>query len=241
MREMARNAAPTAPVVFESPAGTTRTGGKGPAGTRGLFPQVSSDLAVRWCSSYLKIMVADAAIANDPRFARDVALLVVTGERRQESANRARYPRTELHRAHSRRKGRLVHHHRPLLDWREEHVWEILRRWGVTPHPCYWLGFGRASCQFCIFGQATEWATLQELDPAGFERIARLEAGTGKTIARARTVQAQADRGSSFLPPGAVGRFWRAQALGTFDAPIRVDPKRWSLPPGAFRKGAGPS
>lgn len=241
LREMRRHDTPTAAVAFETPSGVRRSGGKGPPGTRGLFPQVTSDLSIRWCSAYLKIMVADAAIANDPRFARDVKLLVVTGERRQESANRARYPRTETHRVHAPSKRRLVHHHRPVLDWREEEVWEILRRWGVVPHPCYWLGFGRASCQWCIFSQAAEWATLQALDPDGFERIARMEAATGKTIARSRSVREQAERGASFLPDGPLIRFWQRQALGRFDAPIRVDPSHWLLPAGAFRKGAGPS
>ncbi|WP_249203199.1 tRNA lysidine(34) synthetase [Gluconobacter kondonii] len=43
-REMLRNAAPTAPVFFESPEGLIRVGGEGPNGTRLRFPQVSASL-----------------------------------------------------------------------------------------------------------------------------------------------------------------------------------------------------
>ena len=54
--------------------------GNGPAGTRGIFPQTSPDLRVRWCSPALKIDVLAAAIRNQPRFL-DGRTLVITGER----------------------------------------------------------------------------------------------------------------------------------------------------------------
>lgn len=47
-REMDRMAAPTGPVVFETPEGRLqRSGGQGPRGTRGRFPQLSGDLRIR--------------------------------------------------------------------------------------------------------------------------------------------------------------------------------------------------
>ena len=79
LREMGRDGTPTAPVTFETPSGRRTVGGSGPAGTRRLFPQVSGDLSVRWCSAYLKIMVAASAITNDPRFSQDARVLMVTG------------------------------------------------------------------------------------------------------------------------------------------------------------------
>ena len=56
-REMLRADAPTAPMRFEVPGGRAPgyAGGGGPCGTRLRFPQVSSKLRVRWCSSCLKI------------------------------------------------------------------------------------------------------------------------------------------------------------------------------------------
>lgn len=96
-RELARDDAPTAPIAFETPTGIGRAGGNGPAGTRGLFPQTSPDLRVRWCSPALKIDVLAAAIRNQPRFL-DGRTLVITGERAEESPSRARYATLEPHR-----------------------------------------------------------------------------------------------------------------------------------------------
>lgn len=59
VREMGRSGSATAPVAFETAGGREiMVGGREPPGTRGLFPQVSADLSVRWCSAYLKIVVA---------------------------------------------------------------------------------------------------------------------------------------------------------------------------------------
>ena len=84
-REMLRQDAPTAPILFETPHGVMRTGGAGPRNTRLLFPQTSADLSVRWCSAALKIGVGAACIAGQDRFLGR-RTLVVTGERAQEGA-----------------------------------------------------------------------------------------------------------------------------------------------------------
>ena len=64
-REMNRNNAATAAVVFETPEGLGRAGGvSNKLGTREKFPQVSADLSVRWCSGALKVDVGAAAIRN---------------------------------------------------------------------------------------------------------------------------------------------------------------------------------
>ncbi|WP_249200174.1 hypothetical protein [Gluconobacter sp. Dm-62] len=81
---MLRNAAPTAPVLFESPDGLIRTGGQGPNGTRLRFSQVSASLTTRWCSSVTKIDVADRSLRGQERFLNRRTLFV-TGERAEES------------------------------------------------------------------------------------------------------------------------------------------------------------
>jgi 3'-phosphoadenosine 5'-phosphosulfate sulfotransferase (PAPS reductase)/FAD synthetase len=63
-----------------------------------LFPQVSADLSVRWCSAYLKIDVAALSISNDPWFKGSRKVLYLSGERRQESSARSRYAEMEQHR-----------------------------------------------------------------------------------------------------------------------------------------------
>lgn len=232
-REMLRDDAPTARTWFETPDGLSSTGGRGPKGTRLKFPQVSADLKVRWCSAYLKIDVAAAAIRNQARFSGR-RTLVVTGERAEESANRARYKVFEPHRAHGRQ--RHVDQWRPVHAWDEARIWAIIERHRVHPHPAYYLGWGRLSCAACIFGSATQWAALRAANPEQFERIASYEERFGATIQRSRSVRDLAGRASPRpLDPDML----RLARQHTFDAPIIVD--SWVLPAGAFGETTGPS
>jgi len=145
------NAAPAA-IRFETPEGqvVTAAGHGRSLGTRRRFPAPSRDPNVRWCSSAVKIDVMERALRRQARFLGQ-RTLVVTGERGQESDNRARYKTLEPHRA--RAGGRAVDHARPILRWDETHVWAIIERHRINPHPCYRLGWGRCSCACCIFAQ----------------------------------------------------------------------------------------
>ncbi len=91
-RELMKENSLTAPNYFELPnGGIDRAGGqRGKLSTRCKFPQCSPDLKVRWCSSYLKIDVCSSAIINQQRF-RGIRTLVLSGERGEESAARAKY------------------------------------------------------------------------------------------------------------------------------------------------------
>lgn len=234
-RELDRSGAPTAPVLFETPDGMGCAGGHGPEGTRGLFPQTTSDLRLRWCSPSLKIDVLAAALRNQPRFL-DGRTLVVTGERAEESPARARYAQLEAHRTSSRL--RIVDHWRPIHDWTEARVWETIATALIRPHPAYVLGWGRLSCRTCIFGSADQWATVRLVFPAAFRRLQVREAITGRTIHRALDLGSLADRGRPF--PAALGH---PDALAQAEdeiwrLPIVMDP--WTLPAGAFGDAAGP-
>jgi 3'-phosphoadenosine 5'-phosphosulfate sulfotransferase (PAPS reductase)/FAD synthetase len=234
-RELARDDAPTAPILFETPNGIGRAGGNGPPGTRGLFPQTSPDLRVRWCSPALKIDVLAAAIRNQPRF-QDGRTLVITGERAEESPSRARYTGFEPHRTSTLT--RAVDHWRPVQSWTERQVWNVLARSRIRPHPAYVLGWGRLSCHACIFGSPDQWATLRLVFPAAFQRVAACEAASGKTIHRTLSVTQLADRGTPFL-----AAVLHPDELAQADDPawrlsILADP--WTLPAGAFGDHAGP-
>lgn len=242
-RELLRDAAPTAPVYFETPDGALGTaGGRGQPGTRRRFPQVSSDLRVRWCSAYLKIDVMAAAIRNQPRLAGR-RVLVVTGERAEESAARACYAALEPHRTDRRDSAGLarhVDHWRPIHGWDEAAVWSILERWRVNPHPAYRMGWGRVSCLRCIFGGPDQWASARAVDPAGFGQVAAHEAAFGWTIRRGESVGAAADRGRPYvaitpaLIAEAMDRDWPGPAILPAD-------QVWTLPAGAFGDRTGPS
>lgn len=240
--EMLRDDRPTAPTRFELPDGTVGSrGGQGPNGTRGLFPQVSADLRVRWCSSYLKIDVMAAALRAQDRF-NGKRTLVITGERAQESDSRANYKEWEVDRTDSR-KGRLrrhVDHWRPIHKWSEQEVWNALRRHRVIPPPTYRLGWGRLSCLFCVFGNCNQWASAQSIAPGRFEAIAREESGSGKTIQRKLSVRELAEKGSPYAKtkdPELVEEVLNKNWSGA----IRCESDEWTFPAGAFGESSGPS
>jgi 3'-phosphoadenosine 5'-phosphosulfate sulfotransferase (PAPS reductase)/FAD synthetase len=240
-REMLRNDTPTAPVHFYTQSGEKReVGGAGKPNTRLKFPQVSADLRVRWCSSYLKIDVGASYIANDPVF-RQGKTLVLTGERAEESAARARYKTFEPHRSDNRdgpKVFRWVDAYRAVHGWSETEVWEILRKYGVNPHPAYHLGLGRTSCMACIFGSPQQWAMLKTYMPRHFRRIADYEAEFGVTIKRGANVEEFAAKG--VVPE--LDEHWLGIAMSDrFTAPVRIDPAIWQLPLGAFGESAGPT
>lgn len=239
-RELLKTNARTAPTCFETPHGVDQGGGKlGKVSTRGLFPQVSPDLSVRWCSPALKIDPCAMAIRNQARFARR-RTLVITGERAEESASRARYKPFEPHRADNR-KGRTPRHvdqWRPVHGWAEREVWAIIERHRVNVHPCYRLGWGRCSCAACIFGSPGQWASLRAVNPEQFAAVAAHETRSGKTIQRKLSVVQLADKGTLYeMDPMDV----RAALDPIFDEPVILAPGTWTLPQGAFGDSCGPT
>lgn len=313
--------------------------------TRRRYPQVGADLGTRWCTAYAKVMVAESAITNDARFDRGTFMLC-TGERREESNNRARYavsepdrpntanrsewsrvyvlrgfppvqvagalsphlvvlaeltaaylerttgvrfpgavvfPRstawaeavqdltgksgrpgpsdaewalvdrwewTQLKRGRDprtvtpgrKRTNRYFDRWRPVIDWTEHQVWTLMRRWGLVAHPCYHLGYSRASCQTCIFLHDNDWSSLQVLDPGRFELHVEIERWTGFTMARDHDLSTRARRGVAFvdLDDPAVA-LWRDRALSEHVGwSVVVEPEAWTLPAGAFRESGGP-
>lgn len=238
--ELLKENARTKPVRYEKPDGTIGQGGglTGAISTRRRFPQLGASLLTRWCSGVSKIDVFAVAMAGQERF-RGKRVLVVTGERGEESANRAKYAGFEPHRNHQPgpRAQRHVDHLRPILQWKEAEVWGIMRRHKVTAHPCYFLGWSRASCAQCVFNGDDELATLQLLAPDRIETMGRMETSFGCTVKRdGRPITAHAAAGKAFDFDPAMA----AIAMSTtYDVPIITD--NWTMPAGAFRRGGGPT
>jgi len=177
--ELTRRNTPTASTTFQLLDGKElTTGGEGQPGTRLAFPAMSADLRTRWCSAYVKIDVAKKVFSNDPRFSapqrgmRARRTLMLTGERREESGNRARYANTA---DYASTQTRTVHQWRAVLGWFERDVWEIMEKFRVRPHPAYSLGWSRVSCLPCIFGNRDQWASVKEVTPEVFRRMVKLE------------------------------------------------------------------
>lgn len=228
----------TKPVMYETPQGVGTSGGlRGAIATRRRWPSLTADLRTRWCSSIAKIDVSSAAMAGQERF-KGKRILVVTGERAQESSARAKYATLEAHRSHApgRIAMRHVDHWRPIHGWSEQQVWDIMRRHRIDPHPCYHLGWGRASCQTCIFGSKDQWASVRAISPERFAMLEALETEFGFTLRKGVTLGELADAGTPYdMDPEQV----RIALSTTYDKSVLV--QDWILPAGAYGESAGPS
>lgn len=239
--ELLRENAYSKGVYYEDSAGQTQylapQGRK--RGTRRMFPQISANLNVRWCSAYLKIDVAKRALNNEPRF-KEARLLFVTGERGQESAARAQYTPLIAHPSTSSK--RRVDQWRAILDWSEEQVWEIIARHRLRPHPAYYLGWGRVSCMTCIFGDKDQWASVHKLSSARFWQIAQYEQDFGKTIHRTKSVPELAFSGQPYAELANADLVRLALSTEYPADYIRLaDAESWQQPAGAYRRCGGPT
>jgi 3'-phosphoadenosine 5'-phosphosulfate sulfotransferase (PAPS reductase)/FAD synthetase len=237
--EMNRDNTSTAPTKFEDDDyNIVECGGEGPNGTRKKFPQVSADLKVRWCSSYLKISVCTMAITNQKRFLGK-RTLVISGERAEESPSRSKYNVFEKDYA-DRREGkkskRLVDRWRSIHAWSEKEVWDIIERYKIKPHPAYRLGWGRLSCMACIFGNKNQWASVKALDSKKFQRIEDYEKSFGVTIQRKKDVSEIADSGTAYE----MDESTIAEGLSTNYSHDDIFVNEWILPKGAFGDKTGP-
>lgn len=238
-KEMLRSDEPTAEVRYQIPGGEWRsTGGKGKSNTRRKFPMPSFNLLIRWCSSYLKIAVFAAVIANQKRF-DGKKICVVTGERAEESAARAKYPEIEPHRTNCQK--REVWHCRPILHWSTEKVWCVMQEAGIVAHPAYYLGYSRCSCRSCIFLNVHDWATLKKIDPEIIKTITNYETEFNSTISydkqrkKKGLPQLNTAEKAKLGTARKIDPKWKAIANSkVWDMTIYVNPKDWELPIGAF-------
>lgn len=152
-------------------------------GKRLKFPAKGSTHQGRWCSGSLKAAVQDSVTSNLDRTKENVKVLVVSGERRGESAGRAMYNEMEIHRTNAEKKAhRIVHQWRPVIDYSEKDIWEVLKRHRANPHPCYRAGWNRCSCAQCIFSTPKLFAGIRELYPEEYAELRQDEIILGFTL-----------------------------------------------------------
>ena len=243
-REMLRENAGTAPVRYEGPDGAEHllAGGGGlHPGTRLRFPQPSPDLRVRWCSAYLKIDVCAAVLRNDERF-RNIRTLVLSGERGEESKQRAGYAIFEPDRADLRGGKKFQRHidrFRPIRDWKESQVWDLLEKYRVRPHPCYFMGFGRCSCKFCIFGNSHQFASAACVSRQQADRLIAFEKDFGYTLKRDTDLATLIRKGTPYEAiTSELATLATSYEYGR--SVLLNENERWQLPAGAFCKCGGP-
>lgn len=209
--------------------------GRSSPSTRRRWPAKTASLRTRWCSSILKIDVARRVMSNRPDLKgtpeKPTMILWLTGERRQESVARSKYSAAQLHPANTQ--ARIVHHFRPMLEWTEAEVWEIIKRHGIVPHPAYYLGFPRLSCRSCIFFTKNHWATLNDTDPDTVRMLSALECELGFTIDSKLSLPEMVAIGKSSITDD--NRHHIYTALSEWTAPVFTSD--WQMPDGAFTGG----
>ena len=133
---------------------------------------------------------------------------------------------------------RTVDQWRPVIDYSEKDVWEVLKRNRVNPHPCYRAGWNRCSCAGCIFSTPELFAGFKELYPEEFEEMKNDETVLGFTldnkcdletyIAGAKSCLYKEDKDAIF-----------SLTTGIFtESGIFVD-GQWKYPAGAFHGAEG--
>ena len=215
-------------------------------GYRMKFPMKSGDLSRRWCSAYLKIMVADTVLrnmnsvaANLTKTRMDIKLLIVSGERRGESVGRSKYNEIEIHRTNAVSKHhRTVHQWRPVIDYSEKDIWEVLKRHKVNPHPCYRAGWNRCSCAMCIFSTPQLFAGIRELYPKEYALLCQDEKVLGFTLDNHCDLETYIGSADSCVYHGDKEAI---QSLLTGEFPVEsvYVKDKWKYPVGAFHDAAG--
>lgn len=215
-------------------------------GYRMKFPMKSGDLSRRWCSAYLKIMVADTVLrnmnsvaANLTKTRKNIKLLIVSGERRGESVGRSKYNEIEIHRTNAVSKHhRTVHQWRPVIDYSERDIWEVLKRHKVNPHPCYRAGWNRCSCAMCIFSTPRLFAGIRELYPKEYALLCQDEKVLGFTLDNHCDLETYIGSADSCVYHGDKEAI---QSLLTGEFPVEsVYVKgKWKYPAGTFHGAAG--
>lgn len=152
-------------------------------GKRHKFPAKGGTHSGRWCSGNLKAAVQDSVTANLEETKHDKKILIVSGERRGESAGRSKYNEMEIHRTNATAKAhRVVHQWRCCIDYSEKDVWELLKRHHINPHPCYRIGWNRCSCMMCIFSTPRLFAGVKELFTDAYASLRHDEEVLGFTL-----------------------------------------------------------
>lgn len=238
--EMLRDNVPTNQTAFETPEGEIKfAGGNGDPGTRMKFPQVGVSLTTRWCSAYLKIDICGTAIRNQERF-KNTKTLLISGERGEESTARSKYFDFEIDRSSSKdgsKLNRVVHRWRPIKNWLEQEVWAIIERFKIRAHPTYYLGWGRVSCKWCIFGSPDQMASAYLLSPNQGENLIHLENHFGVTLKRNIDLRSFIEKGT---PYETITAELMEIALSE-DYDLEIVMEDWYLPAGAYGESCGPT
>lgn len=183
--------------------------------------------------------IKDSVTSNLEQTKENVKILVVSGERRGESKGRSKYNEIEIHRTNAPAKAhRIVHQWRPVIDYSERDIWEVLKRHKVNPHPCYRAGWNRCSCAMCIFSTPKLFAGIKEIYPEEFEALKRDEEILGFTLDNKCDLETFVGDAESCVYHGDFEAL-RSLITGEFTIDDVYVKGRWMYPTGAFHGAEG--
>ncbi|HWQ42787.1 MAG TPA: phosphoadenosine phosphosulfate reductase family protein [Desulfosporosinus sp.] len=207
---------------------------------RHKFPAKSGCHQGRWCSGALNAQVQGSITTDINKTKENVKVLIVSGERRGESAGRAKYNEMEVHRTNATAKAhRLVHQWRSVIDYSERDIWEVLRRHGITPHPCYSAGWNRCSCMMCIFSLPRHWVGIKELFPNQYQAMRQDEIDLDFTIDNKKSLDEYTGDAESCVSHANEKALLQLRTGEFTKEDIYTPTYVWDFPAGAFRGSDG--
>ncbi len=152
---------------------------------RGMWPSASC----RYCTSdHKRDPIAKFIRRRWPaRGKEDLRVLVVSGERREESPHRARLPEFAADRRLTAGR-REVLHWWPILDLSTEEVFAEIRATGFPHHVAYDLGSTRVSCALCVLASENDLRVGAKHNPDLARLYLRLEEEMGHTFRPGRSL-----------------------------------------------------
>ncbi len=155
---------------------------------------IDKTIRAGWPSSSCKYCTSDCKRNPIQKLTRQAwpadagaAILSVTGERREESRNRAKLPEVEQHKALTVR-GRVVTSWRPILDFTLADVWARIAKTGLPRHVAYDLGNERLSCAICVLAKDGDIRNGAVARPDLAERYLNIERTYGQTFKHKRSL-----------------------------------------------------
>ena len=131
-----------------------------------------------------------------------------------------------------------MHQWRPVIDYSERDIWEVLKRHNVNPHPCYRAGWNRCSCAMCIFSTPKLFAGIKEIYPEEFEALKRDEEILGFTLDNKCDLETFVGDAESCVYHGDFEAL-RSLITGEFTIDDVYVKGRWMYPAGAFHGAEG--
>lgn len=139
---------------------------------------------------------------------------------------------------HTEEAHRIVHQWRPVIDYSEKDIWEVLKRHNVNPHPCYRAGWNRCSCAMCIFSTPKLFAGIREIYPEEYELLKKDEVILGFTLDNKCDLDTFVGDAKSCVYRGDLDAIY-SLITGEFTVDDVYVKREWKYPAGAFHGAEG--